>query len=174
MEKKVNKRGKNINNKSDSKNNNKNNNKKSRKTDYVVISVLGCVIVFLLVTLFFLNNNYFKKKDFVIDYLKLTATNYVESDEDSNVLVRNDNYCNIILSSKITKNNNLLSLGQSEIINSHDWVNQEFENGITWMSYYKNTFYIVQMYSKDKDTYNSECKKDFEKIKKTFSFMKNE
>ena len=58
--------------------------------------------------------------------------------------------------------------------NGHKWAKQEFDNGISWMSYYKNTFYLIQMFGKDKEIYESDCKKDFDKIKDSFTFMKNE
>lgn len=148
--------------------------KVKKKTDRVVITVLCCFIIFLLILFILLNRTYFNTRNFVIDYLKLEATNYMGSKEDSKVINRKDEKCHIILSSKVTTTNDLLSLGNFEKINNHDWVKQEFENGITWMSYYKNSFYIVQMYGDNKYLYNNSCKKDFEKIKNTFSFMNSE
>lgn len=122
----------------------------------------------------YINDTYFNTRDFVIDYLRFQASDYVKDEKDNTVINREDNSCHILLSSKITKSNDLSNLGALEKINNHEWVKQEFENGETWMSYYKNSFYIVQMYGADKKIYENSCKDDFEKIKKTFSFIKSE
>lgn len=149
----------------------KTNNKK--KSDNIVIIVLGCVIVFLIIVMVVLYKTaYFKDNDFVIDYLQFSANNYKKS--DLNLITSEDDLCHIRYSSKIVEKNDLLTLGEKETINNHDWVKQEFENGITWISYYKNSYYIVQMYANDQNTYTKECQKDFEKIKQTFIFLKNE
>ena len=148
--------------------------KEVKKADYVVLTTLGLFILFLVGVLIYLNNGYFKSKDFMVDYLSLTAKNYVAKEGNSKVISSEDGACKITIATKITKNKNLKELGESEKINNHEWVKQEYENGVTWMSYYKNSFYIVQMYAKNGNIYNNKCKKQFEKIRKTFSFIQSE
>ncbi|MBQ7104359.1 MAG: hypothetical protein IJN90_00695 [Bacilli bacterium] len=148
---------------------------KKKKSDKVVLAVLGSVVILLLiVTVIVRNSSYFNAKPYSYDYLKFFASNYSERDGYTNSLVNNDSECYIDYKSLITEKKDLLNYGSATKINNHDWVKQDFDNGVTWMSYYKNSFYIIQMYGKDVNTYKNECKNDFEKIKSTFSFIKSE
>lgn len=146
----------------------------TKKSNRVLLIVLGVIIVVLVIGLFVLNRVYFSVDEHSIDYLKLKTRDYEVSEEDSNELKRNDGKCSIVLMSRIEAETALSAKGDVVEINGHKWAKQEFDNGINWMSYYKNTFYIIQMFGKDKATYESDCKKDFDEIKDSFTFMKNE
>lgn len=154
----------------------KNKNKKVKKNDNIVLCVLGCVIVLLLIiTIVVRNSDYYNTKTYTYDYFKFLVSDYYEkSDKQRNYLIKNDESCYIEYNSLITEKNDLLNYGELIKINDHDWVKQDFDNGVTWMSYYKNSFYIIQMYGKDNVIYENECKQDFDKIKSTFSFIKSE
>jgi len=152
----------------------KNTEKGAKKNNHIVLIILGVIIVVLLIGLFILNNFYFNVQEHAIDYLKFETRDYLVSEDDSNELKRKDGKCSIILSSRIEEEVNLDSMGDITKINGFDWAKQEFDNGVNWMSYYKNIFYVIQMFGKDKETYNKVCKKDFDDIKDKFIFMKNE
>ena len=132
-----------------------------KKSNKILLIVFGVIIVLLLIGLFVLNEFYFSVDEHSIDYLKFKTKDYDVSEEDSN-------------ESRIEEESSLSSKGEVVDINGHKWAKQEFDNGISWMSYYKNTFYLIQMFGKDKEIYESDCKKDFDKIKDSFTFMKNE
>lgn len=149
--------------------------KDKKKADKVVLCVLGCFIVFFTVICILVNtSSYFKRVSFSIDYLTFSVVNYEKSNDSFNVLFNEKLGCYIKYSSNISLENELMNYGNKEKVNDNDWVKQEFENGVTWISYYKNSYYIIQMYANDEDIYNNKCKEDFEEIKSTFSFMKNE
>lgn len=146
----------------------------NKKMDKVTMSVLCSVIVILLVACVFVYKNHsFNRVSFSIDYLKFYADNYTKSD-GKNLISNENNSCHVKYSSDISNNDNIVQYGEKEVINDNEWVKQEFENGITWVSYYKNSRYIVQMYANDANAYTNECKKEFEDIKNSFSFLKNE
>lgn len=145
-----------------------------KKSNKILLIVFGVIIVLLLIGLFVLNEFYFSVDEHSIDYLKFKTKDYDVSEEDSNELFRSDGKCSIVLMSRIEEESSLSSKGEVIDINEHKWAKQEFDNGISWMSYYKNTFYLIQMFGKDKEIYESDCKKDFDKIKDSFTFMKNE
>ena len=148
--------------------------KNTSKRSYVLFYVLCGIIIVLSISLFLLNKFYFVVDEHSIDYLKFETKNYVVLDSGSNDLKREDGKCSITISSRIEEEVNLHTLGEVVKINGIDWAKQEFEKGINWMSYHKNTFYIIQMFGDNEKVYKEECKKDFDKIKDTFTFMKHE
>ena len=152
----------------------KNKKEETKKGNKILLIIFGVIIVLLLLGLFILNEFYFSIDEHSIDYLKLKTKNNNISEENSNELFRDDGKCSIVLMSRIEEESSLSSKGEVIDINGHKWAKQEFDNGISWMSYYKNTFYLIQMFGKDKEIYESDCKKDFDKIKDSFTFMKNE
>jgi len=148
------------------------NDKKKKKIDYVVLSVLGCFIIYLLFFLIILNKYYFNVNTFSIDYLNFKAKDF--DAKNINVVDDKEGNCHILLLSKTTKENVLGSFKNIKKINNYDWVYQEFDKGITWMSYYKDVFYIVQMYADSEEKYKDMCESNFAEIKDTFSFDVNE
>lgn len=144
--------------------------KKQIKNDYITTAVLYIFALFLLVLFLNLKSNYFKLKNYAYDYFYFKTSNYEEKNEEFNTVVRQDGICEIKVLSNFENQNKLSNFGDIQKINNQDWVKQEFDNGETWLTNYKNEFYIVQMYSNDSNSY-IKCQKDFEKIKKTFSFL---
>lgn len=144
---------------------------KEGKKEYIILGILGLLIIILICVLIFLNENYFNKKTYYVDYLSFDAVDY--SDDNGYKISKNNDKCHILLFSKVKDEEvDLTNSGEEEKINNHNWVKQKFENGITWMTNYNNMFYIVQMYSEDEDFFDY-CNRDFEKIKKTFNFSKS-
>lgn len=139
------------------------------------LSYVLCIIIVILVVVFFATKNlYFVGTEHFIDYLKFETDGYTESVDDAYELVNENGSCSIIMSSKIVDEVNLDSMGEVVEINGVKWSKQVFDNGVNWMSHYKGTFYLIQMFGKDKKTYENSCKKEFEKIKNSFTFMKSE
>lgn len=148
--------------------------KNTNKRSLVLLYVLCGIILVLAISLFVLNKFYYVVDEHSIDYLKFETINYVVSEADSTELKREDGKCSITMSSRIEEKVNLHSMGEVVKINGAEWAKQEFEKGISWMSYHKNTFYIIQMFGENEKVYKEDCKKEFDKIKDTFTFMKHE
>lgn len=148
--------------------------KKKKKSDKVVLITLCCFIVFFTVVLIVLHCTYFNVKTYMVNYLSIKVKDYVVDLENDKLINSEDDKCHILLSSNYNYNGNIVELNNVELINEHEWGKQNFELGTTWFSYYNNSFYIVQMYADDEKTYNEICKKDFDEVKDTFSFIKNE
>ena len=139
----------------------------------ILLCVFGVIIIVLIMLLVHLNKNYFSKNTYYFDYLSFEAISY--GDSNGYKISKKNNKCHILLFSKTKEEEvSLNNLGEKETINDHEWVKQEFENGVTWMTNYNKMFYIIQMYAEDEDTYSDYCEADFETIKDTFSFNKNE
>lgn len=148
--------------------------KKKKKGDNVVLIILCCFIVFFTVVLIVLHCTYFNVKTYMIDYLSIKVKNYTVDEENDKLINGANNKCHVLLSSNFYYADDKVKLSNVELINNYEWGKQDFELGTTWITYYDNFLYIVQMYADDEDSYNETCKKEFEDIKDTFYFLKNE
>ena len=149
--------------------------KDNKGANKITLIVLCSVIVVLGVACIFAYKDFsFNRVSFTIDYLRFYADDYTKNEEKINLISNENKTCHVKYSSEISNDDTILKFGVKEVINDNEWVKQEFENGITWISYYKNSRYIIQMYANDKKVYNNECKEEFEEIKNSFSFLKNE
>lgn len=147
----------------------------NKKNNNVTLIVLCCVIFVLGVACFFAYKDFsFNRESFSVDYLKFYADDYVKDENATNLISNENKSCHVKYSTEISSDDSILKYGEKEVINDYEWVKQEFENGITWISYYKNSRYIIQMYADDEKSYKNECKEEFEEIKNSFSFLKNE
>ena len=117
-------------------------NRETKSKKQCIISCVLCVIIIVLtICLLVLNKFYFEVDEYSIDYLKFETKNYVPVENVSNELKREDGKCSIIMSSRIEEEVNLYTMGDVIKINGKDWAKQEFEKGINWMSYHRNTIY---------------------------------
>lgn len=147
----------------------------NKKKTNVTLIVLCCIILILGIACVVAYKDFsFNRVSYTIDYLKFYADDYTKTEEKGNLITNEAKTCYVKYSSEISSDDTILKYGEKEVVNDYEWVKQEFENGITWISYYKNSRYIVQMYANDKAAYNNDCKEDFEEIKDSFSFLKNE
>ena len=150
--------------------------KKREKKSRVLLCILGCVILFLIFVSVIVFKWYLPVEKHMFDYFSLRTIDYSISKEQYNKLVSDNGKCIIVVVTEIKdgKDKDVTKLGKVEKIKHHDWAKQEFSTGYTWISYYKNMTYIIQMYANDEETFNDVCKKDFDQIKKSFSFLKDE
>lgn len=150
--------------------------KKRKKKSYVLLGILGCVILFLIFASVIVFKWYLPSEKYTFDYFSLRTIDYSISKEQDNKLVSDNGKCMIVVANEIkkSKDDDISKLGEVVTIKHHDWAKQEFSTGYTWISYYKNMTYIIQMYANDEETFNDVCKKDFDQIKKSFSFLKDE
>lgn len=145
-----------------------------KKKSHILLIVLGCVILFLILACVIVRKWYLPTEKHTFDYFSLRTVDYVLDSKKENKLVSEDGKCIITVTSQMLSDIDINELGTIEKIKDQEWAKQEFANGYTWLSHHENMLYIVQMYALDNDTFNDYCKKDFNKIKKTFSFIKDE
>lgn len=148
--------------------------KKNKNKNHILLIVLGCIILFLIFACVIVRKWYLPSESYSFDYLNIRTIGYDKDESQSNKLVSEDDKCIITVTSEIIDDIDLNELGTIEEIKDREWARQDFANGVTWLTHHKNMLYIVQMYANDNDTYEDVCKKDFDKIKKTFSFLKDE
>ncbi len=150
--------------------------KKRKKKSYILLGILGCVILFLIFVSVIVFKWYLPSEKHTFDYFSLRTIDYNISNEQNNKLVSDNGKCMIVIATEIkkSKDKDVSKLGEVEEIKHHKWAKQEFSTGYTYLSYHKNMIYIVQMYANDDDTFKDVCKEDFDKIKKSFSFLKDE
>jgi len=143
-----------------------------KSNNYVFLIILFGIILFLLLAAAIVIKWYLPTKKHTIDYLSFKTRDY-KTGSNVKELISDDGNCIISVTSQMNEIN-LNDLGDIIKINNHDWVKQEFSNGYTFISSYKKMVYIVQMYALDNDTFNNVCRRDFNRIQKTFSFIKDE
>lgn len=150
--------------------------KRRKKKSYILLGILGCVILFLIFASVIVFKWYLPSEKHTFDYFSLRTIDYNISNEQNNKLVSDNGKCMIVIATEIkkSKDKDVSKLGEVEEIKHHKWAKQEFSTGYTYLSYHKNMIYIVQMYANDDDTFKDVCKEDFDKIKKSFSFIKDE
>lgn len=144
------------------------------KRHHIILWIILFIIIVIIGFFYFINRVYLKGTLQTYDYLSFRTVNYDYDSNNSKLLNSKNDNCHIRLHSMTTSDDDLKKLGNIEKINGYDWVEQTYDHGITLLTYYKNNLYIIEMYAKDKDVYQDECAKDFAKIKKTFSFIKDE
>ncbi len=152
----------------------KNDSKTKFKRRHIILGIISCIIILVICVFYFVNRVYLRGTLQTYDYLSFRTVNYDYDSNNLKLLNSKDNNCHIRLHSMVAYDDDLKKLGNIEKINDYDWVEQSYDHGITLLTYYRNNMYIIEMYAKDKDIYQNECAKDFVKIKKTFSFIKDE
>ncbi len=150
--------------------------KKRKKKSYILLAILGCVTLFLIFASVIVFKWYLPSEKHTFDYFSLRTIDYSISKEQDNKLVSDNGKCMIVVATEIKedKDKDISKLGEVETIRHHEWAKQEFSTGYTWLSYHKNMIYIIQMYANDEATFKDVCKEDFDQIKKSFSFLKDE
>ena len=148
--------------------------KKKKKHSNVLLIVFGCLILFLLFACVIVRKWYLPTESYSFDYLNMRMIGYTKEDDHVNRLVSEDDKCIITVTTEFTDEDNLDELGTVIKIKDKEWARQDFENGSTLLTYHKDMLYIVQMYAIDEDVYKDTCKESFEKVEKTFKFLKSE
>ena len=139
---------------------------KNKKVDAVILII--CAVILIASGIILTVNGVFKEEEYNVDYFSFKVKEYDKI--ENNTFENKDKSCRIKVFSQPMTDINIKDFGNIQKINGNDWAYQKVEKGAMWISYYKNILYNVSMES----TGTKDCSEEFDNIKNSFSFLKNE
>ena len=141
----------------------------NNKLNYILLfkMISICLLIILIFIFFDFRIKYLNMDIYTFNLFSFKVNNYIKNE---NKVISDDKKCIINVTINEMDTVNISEFGSVEIINNFEWAKQEYSNGYTFWSYYKNNLYIIQMYANDENIFKNSCKNNFKLIKKTFSF----